>query len=37
MSEEAISQNDAEELSARMEEYFDEFEKNGIDNVKVEP
>ena len=34
---EAISQNDDEELSTRMEEYFDEFEKNGIENVKVEP
>ena len=34
---ESISQNDDEELSSRMEEYFDEFEKNGIENVKVEP
>ena len=37
MSEEQISQNDAQELSERMEEYFAEFEKHGIDNVKVEP
>ena len=37
MSEEAVSQNDEEELSARMEEYFAEFEKHGIDNVKVTP
>jgi len=37
MVEEHISQYDAEELSSRMEEYFDEFEKHGIDNVKVEP
>ena len=37
MSAEAISQEDTEELTARMDEYFAEFEKNGIDNVKVEP
>ena len=37
MASEQISQEDAEELSARMEEYFTEFEKNGIDNVKVLP
>ena len=33
---EQISQDDAEELNARMEEYFAEFEKHGIENVKVE-
>ena len=37
MIEEHVSQYDAEELSSRMEEYFAEFEKHGIDNVKVEP
>ena len=37
MYNEDISQNDAEELNSRMEEYFDEFEKNGIENVKVTP
>ena len=37
MSVEQISQNDTEELAERMEEYFDEFEENGIDNVRVEP
>ena len=37
MSAEAISQNDDEELSSRMEEYFAEFEKHGIENVKVTP
>ena len=37
MNDEAISQNDTEALAERMEEYFDEFEKNGIENVKVEP
>ena len=37
MSAEQISQNDTEELAERMEEYFDEFEENGIDNVRVEP
>ena len=37
MDSEQIDQDDAEALAARMDEYFDEFEKNGIDNVKVEP
>ena len=37
MSDEQISQNDTEELAERMEEYFDEFEENGIDNVRIEP
>ena len=37
MNEEQINQNDAAELSSRMEEYFAEFEKHGIENVKVEP
>ena len=37
MSVEQISQNDTEELAERMEEYFDEFEENGIDNVRVAP
>ena len=37
MSDEQISQNDTEELAERMEEYFDEFEENGIDNVRVAP
>ena len=37
MSDEQISQNDTDELAERMEEYFDEFEENGIDNVRVEP
>ena len=36
MSAEQISQDDAEELNARMEEYFAEFEKHGTENVKVE-
>ena len=36
MSAEQISQDDTEELNARMEEYFAEFEKHGIENVKVE-
>ena len=36
ISAEQISQDDAEELNARMEEYFAEFEKHGIENVKVE-
>ena len=37
MSDEQISQNDTEALAERMEEYFDEFEENGIDNVRVAP
>ena len=37
MSDEQISQADTEELAERMEEYFDEFEENGIDNVRVTP
>ena len=37
MSAEAISQNDEEELNSRMDEYYEEFEKNGIENVKVQP
>lgn len=37
MSVEAISQNDEDELNSRMDEYFEEFEKNGIENVKVQP
>ena len=37
MDSEQVSQEDTEELNARMEEYFEEFEKNGIENVKVEP
>ena len=36
MDEEQISQYDDRELSERMEVYFDEFEKNGIDNVKID-
>ncbi len=37
MDAEHIPQEDAEELGRRMEEYYTEFEQNGIDNVKVEP
>ncbi len=37
MDAEQISQDDTGELNERMEEYYSEFEKNGIDNVKVEP
>ena len=36
MSAEQISQDDAEELNARMEEYYAEFEPHGIEKVKVE-
>ena len=37
MDAEQISQDDTGELNERMEEYYSEFEKNGSDNVKVEP
>ena len=37
MQAEQVSEEDAEELNARMEAYFAEFEKHGIDNVKIEP
>ncbi len=37
MAAEQVNQEDQEELSARMEEYFAEFEKNGIDNMKILP
>ena len=37
MSAEQISQADTEELADRMEEYFDEFEKNGLENVRIQP
>jgi len=37
MNSEQISQENMEELTSRMDEYFDEFEKNGIENVKIEP
>ena len=28
---------ETDELARRMDEYMDEFEKNGIDNLRVEP
>jgi len=36
MDAERIPQEDMDELSRRMEEYYTEFEENGIDNIKVE-
>ena len=36
MEADGLNQEDTEELNRRMEEYFTEFDKNGIDNVKVE-
>ena len=36
MASEQISQEDAEELSARMEEYLSEFDKNGLAAVSVD-
>lgn len=36
MAAEHVDQQDMEDLSARMEEYFEEFEKNGIDNIKID-
>ena len=37
MEAEHLSPTDNEELVRRIDEYYDEFEKNGIDNVRVEP
>ena len=36
MLTENISQDDAEELNARMDDYLSEFELNGIDNLTVD-
>ncbi len=36
MLEENLSQDDMTELAARMDDYMDEFEKNGIDNLSIE-
>ncbi len=36
MLEENLSQDDLSELSARMDDYMDEFERNGIDNLSIE-
>ena len=37
MDAEQLPQSDTEELARRIDEYYEDFEKNGIDNVKVEP
>ena len=36
MSEENLNPDDMTELTARMDDYMDEFEKNGIDNIVIE-
>lgn len=36
MQEENLNQDDLGELAARMDDYMDEFEKNGIDNLSIE-
>lgn len=36
MTEENINMDDLSELSSRMDDYLDEFEKNGIDNVTID-
>ena len=36
MLEENLSQDDLGELASRMDDYMDEFEKNGIDNLCIE-
>lgn len=33
---ENLSQDDLRELAARMDDYMDEFERNGIDNLSIE-
>jgi hypothetical protein len=36
MDNDAVSQEDMDELNARMNDYMDEFEKNGVDRLTVE-
>ena len=36
MQAEGLSQEDEAEVNRRVEEYFDEFEQHGIDNLRVE-
>lgn len=36
MIEENLCQDDLNELTARMDDYMDEFERNGIDNLSIE-
>ena len=36
MDSEHVNPNDVKELTARMEQYISEFEKNGIDNITIE-
>lgn len=36
MESEGLSQDDETELSARIENYFSEFERHGIDNIEVD-
>ena len=36
MQSEGLSQEDETEVNRRVEEYFDEFEQHGIDNLRVE-
>ena len=36
MMEENLNQEDLTELTARMDDYLDEFEKNGVDRLTVE-
>ena len=33
---ENLSQDDLKELASRMDDYMDEFERNGIDNLSIE-
>ena len=36
MDSEHVNPNDVKELTARMEQYISEFEKNGVDNITIE-
>ncbi len=36
MAEESLNQDDVDELTNRMNDYMDEFEKNGVDHLTVE-
>jgi hypothetical protein len=36
MTEENLNQDDVNELTSRMDDYLNEFEQNGIDNITID-
>ena len=36
MLEENVAQDDVSELSSRIKDYIEEFERNGIDTLRIE-